>query len=251
GRDAPCEQRGRDGVRLLKMADFADSFLSEDAGPLYKQVLFGRKVRNVPRDPTSMPTSGIDAGPALDADATGAYDAGQFSPQDVGLGRQQAMSQNLRGIPPPAPAPVPAPAGPAPSFAGLTAAGIPLDRNAPPTGPMPPFAAGPAPAPNPVADYRAKALKAMQDAASAGEPTEEEKGESNRKLLLAMALGMKGGEAMQPFAAQYFKQALADPEAMAQRRQQRLEAQAKIYETMAAHAESDAQRAAALQAAAE
>src|SRR5262245_23697306 len=108
------------------------------------------------------------------------------------------------------------------------------------------------PSPNrsaPTPDYRAQSLKLLEQAAAAGEPTEEERQEGNRKLVLALSMGMKGGETMQPFAAQFFRQALADPEIRAQQRQQRLETQARLYESMAQHAESVEQRREAAKAA--
>src|SRR5262245_57371318 len=83
----------------------------------------------------STPTHGVES------PQPGAFDQGQYAPQDVGL-EPQTQTQPQQ----------PTPATP---------------------------------------DYRGMALKAMQDASSAGEPTEEERGESNRKVLLALALGMK------------------------------------------------------------
>src|SRR5215813_10400925 len=101
-------------------------------------------LRKAPRTPLATPSHGVeDPGPG----ATGAFDMGQYAPQDVGL---------------------------------------------------PAAVATPAPRPQGAPDYRAQALRLMEQAASAGEPTEEDKGESNRRLMLALTMGTMGGESFQP-----------------------------------------------------
>src|SRR5262245_3732129 len=100
-----------------------------------------------------------------------------------------------------------------------------------------PLAQGPVPAP----DYRARALAALDKSYTVG-PSDEEKADANRKLMLALALSVKGGEAFQPFASALMKQAFVDPEAAMNRRAMRLETQARIYESMAASADTIEQR---------
>jgi hypothetical protein len=94
--------------------------------------------------------------------------------------------------------------------------------------------------------------------------------DAKRQLLAGMALSMKGGQSLAPLGESMLRSALAagapekfggglvaggqfiaDPEVTAQRRAQRLETQAKIYESMAQHADSVEQRRAAAQAAAD
>ena len=142
----------------------------------------------------------------------------------------------------------------------------------------------PQPGANPRAapDYRSMALDALKQAGDLGEPSEEERGKlaefarsraegSDRDLMLGLALQAKGGESLAPVGGMFLKRALAaqepmklggglvmgsgefivDPEQAQSRRAQRLETRARIYESMAQHADSVEQRREAANAAAE
>src|SRR5262245_377823 len=112
------------------------------------------------------------------------------------LAKQQALSQHVRRNP---------------ALAMPTSGADPEASTGATAAPAPP-AAPAAPAPRPVLDYRQQALKTLEEAGNVG-PTEEERAEGNRKLVLALALGMKGGEGLQPASGHILKQALSDPEA--------------------------------------
>src|SRR5262245_35299080 len=92
-----------------------------------------------------------------------------------------------------------------------------------------------------IAEYRAKALEALTRSQQY-EPTAAEQQKANERTLLALTLGAMGGESFRPAAGQLLKQALADPEAARDRHAKRLEAQAKIFESMALAEQTDATR---------
>jgi len=144
-------------------------------------------------------------------------------------------------------------------------------------GPRPPVPA--VPALDAGDQYRQKALELLKQAQGT-QPNDTEVAamrdyarkrdeQSKRDFLLGTAMSM-GGSTFAPVGAQVLKQALAsqgpeklgggivqggefftDPEVTAQRRATRLEQQAKIYESIAASASTNAQREAAAQQAAE
>jgi len=97
------------------------------------------------------------------------------------------------------------------------------------------------PGASPVADYRAKALEALTQSQTYT-PSPEEKQATNEKTMLALTLGAMGGESFRPAAGLLLKQSLADPEAARERHQKRLEAQARLYESMAQNADTVEQR---------
>lgn len=191
--------------------DLIAAFMGADT-PMVRQRAVSRNVRAGPANSlTTMPTSGPDQG-GPGGYGPGAFDQGQYAPQDVGLPSRTAWGAS----PTPTPAAPAAPAAPAQRGAG---------------------------------DYRSQAYKLLEQAAGAGEPSDADRETSNKRLMLGMTLQAMGGESLSPLGGVVFKQALGDPEAMAQRRQQRLESQAKLQELMAHDVETAEERKRANEAA--
>lgn len=234
---------------------YDNPLIGEDGEPLEPgdPRLMGQLLAANVRAPVTMPTSGLD----------------QPAPFDMSL------INNAR----PAPAPTPNMSRP-----GDQPQGPVLKRaiqGAQPYSPdmtQAPAQAQAQPADGGAAEYRRRSLALLEQAGAQG-PTDEEKQAmieharqreegSNRKLMLALTLGSKGGESFKPFASLMGQQAMKESEPLkveggyvtsdglvmdpgfeSKRRQQQLETQAKIYESMAQHAETVQQRNLALKAA--